>query len=226
MIEMRVGKLATDPTTHQQILLLQSLEGNVSLPLVIGGTEAVSIYTGLTNEQAPRPLTHDLVSTILDHFNAQVQEVHIVDLKDNIFYAELVLGIGDEQLRLDARPSDSIALALKYDAPIYLSEEVLTRAGYVVDQTEDEVSPAGPPDPSQKAMASKETVKEAIEDLLEEVQMEDPGEPQDETEDPRIHLDSLRKRMVEAVKSERYEEAGSIKQEINRVKEQQKNHQD
>ena len=120
-VEMTIESLATDRRSRQQMIWLRSVDGQMVIPIVIGSTEAMSIYVELTGERAPRPLTHDLLKNILDHFESQVEEVRIVDLKDGIFFAELVIKMHERELKLDARPSDSIALALRYKAPVLMA---------------------------------------------------------------------------------------------------------
>ena len=212
MVEVTVHKLVTDPATNQPIVLLQTLEGGTALPLVIGATEAMSIYAGLTQEPSPRPLTHDLTRTILDHFDATVHEVQIVDLKDDVFFAELVLTSDGQEIRLDSRPSDAIALALKYGAPIFMSEEILAQAGYKVKQkTEAQKSARQLPERAEAPAMSEEAVEEAIDALLEEAEVaQDDGKPAG-------RLVVLKQEMAKAVKQEQYEAAGQLKREIEKL---------
>ncbi len=212
MVEVTVHKLVTDPATNQPIVLLQTLKGDMALPLVIGGTEAMSIYAGLTQEPSPRPLTHDLARTILDHFEATVHEVQIVDLKDDVFYAELILASEDQEIRLDSRPSDAIALALKYGAPIFLSEEILAQAGYKVKQkVEARKSARQLPERAEAPAMTEEAVEEAIDELLDEAEAaEGDGEPTG-------RLVVLKQKMAKAVRLEQYEAAGQLKREIEKI---------
>jgi hypothetical protein len=212
MVEVTVHKLVTDPATNQPIVLLQTLKGDMALPLVIGGTEAMSIYAGLTQEPSPRPLTHDLTRTILDHFEAMVHEVHIVDLKDDVFFAELVLASEGGEIRLDSRPSDAIALALKYGAPIFLAEEILTQAGYNVKQKAGaSKSVRELPERAGPTELTEEAVDEAIDALLEE------AEAPEKEKEPEGRLVALKQQMAEAVKMEQYEAAGQLKREIEKL---------
>lgn len=211
MVEMTVVRLDTDPKTKHEMVWLQSIEQDVVLPIVIGHTEFMAIYVELAGERTPRPLTHDLLRMILDHFDTRVEEVQIVDLKDGIFYAELVLSCEGELLRLDARPSDSIALALKYGAPLYMSEKVLKEAGIRIDPKQAEMLLLEPPS-AQTETISEAEVKEAVEGLLTEAGvagLEITGEKNLER-----RIDLLRKRMTWAVQKERYEEAGELRDEI------------
>ena len=222
MIEMTIVGLAIDPSRYLQVVWLWSLHDRAALPILIGDTEATAIYLAQADKPPPRPLTHDLIKTILDHFDAQVKEVQIVDLKDGIFYAEFVFSCGEEKLHLDARPSDAIALALKYRAPIYLSEAVLSQAGYTIKQTEEGVFYAEPLDRSQEPAVSEEAVKAAIDALLKEVGIEAFEESVEEIDDPKARLKVLERRMEQAIKLERYEEAKRIRKEIERIQGEQK----
>ena len=134
MIRMTVDGLVTDPKTDNPMVWLGSAEDDVKLAIVIGKTEAMSINAELSGEPTPRPLTQDLFRSFLDHIGAQVEETRILELRDTTFYAEVVFSYRGEQIRLDARPSDGIALALKYRAPILAAQEVLKRAGIKVNE--------------------------------------------------------------------------------------------
>ena len=226
LIEMTVDGLTTDPNTKQQMVWLRSVEDEVMLPIVIGNTEAMSIYTELGGERTPRPLTHDLFKTVLEHFDAQVEEVRIVDLKDGVFYAELVLSWGGEQICLDARPSDSIALALKYKAPVYMADKVLKEAGYKVKMGQEglifvehsaQQQPGAKTKPSSQTPDSDRDVALSVENLLsaEHAGIEASSRKPAGVEE---QIKSLQKQMEQAVKQEAYEEAGQIRDRIARLK--------
>ena len=226
LIEMTVDGLTTDSNTKQQMVWLRSAEENVMLPIVIGNTEAVSIYTELAEERAPRPLTHDLFRAVLDHFDARVEEVRIVDLKDGVFYAELVLSWGGEHIRLDARPSDSIALALKYKAPVFMADKVLKEAGYKVKMGQEGVifvensddqseSDAGTTD---RAPDSEKDEALLVENLLNEAELADIEAPSRKPAGVGEQVKRLEEQMAQAAKQEAYEEAGQIRDKIARLK--------
>ena len=220
MIEMRVEKLRQDPKSGQQVVWLRSVEGSVMVPIEIGHTEYLSICAEMADERMPRPLTHDLLRTVLEHFDSEVEEVQIVDLKKGIFYAELVLAAQGEQVRIDARPSDSIALALKFGAPIYMDGKIIQQAGYKAHVTDqgfelEELTPSVPKSLDAVEEAAVE-VAEAVEDLVADLEIEniDLTEPDI---DPNELLGILKDQMNKAVKEERYEDAGMIKDEIERI---------
>ena len=145
MIEVTFDRLATDPETYPQVVWLKSLEGDQACPLPIGGAEALSIYLSVTSKYTPLPLEHDLTGAILDRLNDRVSQVNIGELRDGAVYTELVLEFGEGQLRVEVCPGDSIALALKFEARIYISERVLEQGPSLVEtaaaENEDWVEP-------------------------------------------------------------------------------------
>ena len=220
MIEMRVENLHKDPQSGQEVVWLRSVEGSVMVPIEIGHTEYLSIWAEIADERVPRPLTHDLLRTVLEHFDSEVEEVQIVDLKKSIFYAELVLTVQGEQVRFDARPSDSIALALKFGAPIYMDEEIIQKVGYRAHATEqgfdlEQLTPSA----SNSADVGEEAaveVAEAVDDLVGNMEIENVDLTEPDI-DPNELLGILKDQMNKAVKEERYEDAGMIKDEIERI---------
>ncbi|MDA0745834.1 MAG: DUF151 domain-containing protein [bacterium] len=212
-IERTIHSLRPDNGGGQQTVCLRSKEDDRLLPIVIGRTEALSIYAELTGEQPLRPLTHDLLRNILDRFGARVDEVRIVALRDQIFYAELRISRGNRQLSLDARPSDSIALALRYSAPIYMAEEVLQEAGYSADSMPEETELPIPEWAIPGPEADEEETMLEVEELLNDVE---PARTR-----PRHTLkeqiDQLKTQMEQATREENYEEAGRLRDEITKL---------
>jgi bifunctional DNase/RNase len=221
-MERSITSLTPDQKSKQQMIWLRSVEHQMVIPMVIGMTEAMSIFSALTGEPPMRPLTHDLVRTILDQFDGQVERVEIVDLKKGIFCAELVLLNRGKQLRLDARPSDSIALALRYKAPIFMSEEVLMEAGYKEGQAEPEIEGEDLVMPEEWELPDiDDTDKEmlmAVEEALDDIEQPDP----ELLIKPEGKIETLRKEMEKASKQERYEEAGRLRDEIARLSEKKR----
>ena len=124
-IEMKVAGITVDPFSNTPIVILKEVEGNKALPIWIGVLEASAIAAELGDVKPPRPMTHDLMRNILNHLSVKVEKIEITDLRDNTFYAEIHLSIGDKNLVIDSRPSDAMALALRTDSPIYVSEAVI-----------------------------------------------------------------------------------------------------
>jgi uncharacterized protein len=144
MVQVRVLGVALD-AAGQHIVLLKPLldepgEGRV-LPVWIGGQEATSILIAVEGQQAPRPLSHDLITTLFAAVGARVERVDVTRIDEGTFYAELTLSTPSGPQVLDSRPSDAIALALRADAPIWVADEVIDDAGIpaeMVDVGDDE----------------------------------------------------------------------------------------
>ena len=125
LVEVRVSGLAIDDRNKTPVVLLQEASGDRVLPIWIGPAEASAIAMGLAGRKAPRPLTHDLLSTVINGLGAEVVRVDITELQDNTFFARIFLKRQSELFSIDARPSDSIALAIRAASPIYASEELI-----------------------------------------------------------------------------------------------------
>jgi hypothetical protein len=135
--ELSVVGVRVELPSNQPIVLLKEVDGDRYLPIWIGAVEATAIAYEQQGVKPPRPLTHDLMRDILTALNAPLRAVEIMELKDNVYFADLLLGDG---VRVSARPSDSIALALRVGAPIRCAEQILTDVGIVIpDEQEDEV---------------------------------------------------------------------------------------
>ncbi len=138
MVQVRVVGLAVDSRSQPVILLKPILEEpgtGTMLPIWIGAQEATSIFIAVEGAEAPRPLAHDLMKTLLETVGAEVERVEVTKIEGGTFYAEITLRTREGRRIVDARPSDSIALAARVDAPIWVADEVLAEAG-IVDETE------------------------------------------------------------------------------------------
>ena len=142
MIEVRVAHLGLDRTTNTPAVILQEREGERVLPIWIGPAEASAIAMELAGVKFSRPLTHDLLKQVIVGLGADLRKVIITQVKDNTYYAELHIYRGDQVIQIDARPSDSIAVALRLKAPIFTSETLLEHTA--IDTGEPG---AGPPQP-------------------------------------------------------------------------------
>lgn len=134
MVRVVVERIGLDVETDQAVVLLKDIEGNTVLPIWIGPIEASAIALALQGLSAPRPLTCDLLKSVIDSLKTRMAMGIIHELKDQTFFAQLILEKGDQTLEIDARPSDVIALALRCDAPLYVAESVLRRAGIPAQQ--------------------------------------------------------------------------------------------
>jgi hypothetical protein len=125
LMEVKVMGIVVDPKASNPVVVLVDLSGQKALPIWIGVFEAEAISRGLEDVVTLRPMTHDLMKQILDTFQVTLNRVVIHDLKENTFYANLYLNIEGEELIVDSRPSDAIALAVRVKAPIFVAESVI-----------------------------------------------------------------------------------------------------
>ncbi len=125
MRRMKVDKLGIDLLTHDPVVILKDVEGKRHLPILIGPFEATAIALALEGTQVPRPLSHDLMKSMIEALKAKVSKIVIHDIQENTFYAKVVLESSSGPLEIDARPSDSIALALRTNSPIYVTDQIM-----------------------------------------------------------------------------------------------------
>ena len=138
---MVIYGVSFDVIGKQPIVLLKTVDGNKFLPIWIGHPEAAAILIKLQGTELPRPMTHDLMTALIEQFNAEVKRITVTALKNNTFYALLTLSRDGEDIEVDSRPSDALALAVRTDAPIFASEELIEENGiefeHEVDDTEE-----------------------------------------------------------------------------------------
>jgi len=128
-VRMEIKGLMLDPSSKAPIVVLRDQEARVLLPIWIGIFEANAIAMQVENINVPRPLTHDLLKAVVEQLGAEVRKILISDLRDNTFYALIYLALANgEEMTIDSRPSDAIALALRSDAPIFVLPSVLEKA--------------------------------------------------------------------------------------------------
>jgi uncharacterized protein len=138
MRQMKVYKVGIDLLTHDPVVILKDLEGKRYLPIQIGPFEATAIALALEGTQVPRPLSHDLMRTMLESLHATVEQIVIHDIKDSTFFAKLVVRQNGNTQEIDARPSDGIALALRMQAPIYVSDKIVLEESVTDEKAEAE----------------------------------------------------------------------------------------
>ncbi|BDZ45800.1 bifunctional nuclease family protein [Naasia aerilata] len=156
MVQVRIAGVARDAAGQHLILLKPIASGSETvLPIWIGGQEASSILIAVEGAHAARPLSHDLMKTLLEATGATVERVEVTKIEDNTFYAEITLRTPQGRLAIDARPSDAVALASRVDAPIWVADEVLEAAG-VPDELTGEV-----PDEEAKVAEFRQFLDEA-----------------------------------------------------------------
>jgi bifunctional DNase/RNase len=181
-------------------LVLSEEEGNRRIPIIVGGFEAQAIAIELEGLTPPRPLTHDLFKNFSTAYGIRILEVNIHKLEDGVFFANIICDNGDNQMTLDARTSDAIALALRFKCPIYTTEEIVEKAGIVLDFDKD--TDLGQPDiPEEKEVEEtpRRKRKRPIHPDLSESSLEE-----------------LKSLLADAVAKEDYERASEIRDEINR----------
>jgi bifunctional DNase/RNase len=127
-IEVKIRGLMMDPSTNMPIVVLKDVVSETVMPIWVGIFEANAIAFEIEKTTAQRPMTHDLTRNLIRNLNARLERVVITELRDQTFFAGLWLRQGDEPIFVDARPSDAIALALRADCPIYVSEQVMEAA--------------------------------------------------------------------------------------------------
>lgn len=131
MLEMKVRGLTLDPLSNMALVILRDLEGTKALPIWVGIPEANAIALEIEQVPTPRPMTHDLIRNIFEGIKATVTRVVVNDLKDSTFFATITLSIAGQEYHIDSRPSDAIAIALRVKAPIFVTLDVIERAGSI-----------------------------------------------------------------------------------------------
>lgn len=153
------------------VVLLQSANDKRTLPILIGAPEAQAIAMALENIKPPRPLTHDLLKSVMDDIECRMKRVEICDLRDNTFFAKLVLEQDGMDFEIDARPSDAIALALRCSAPVFVAESVMEKAGVLIQEQEKQAEADSKPKDKRQAML--ELLKSQIEEAVKDERYED-----------------------------------------------------
>ena len=191
-IELKIIGLSYSQTqSGAYALVLSEKEGSRRLPIIIGGFEAQSIAIELENMKPSRPLTHDLFKAFADAYNVKVKEIVIYNLVEGVFYSKIVCSNGKEDIEIDARTSDSIAIGLRAGAPVFTFEHILSSAGIQLDSDE----------------------------LLESTTSVSEPDKQDEDDSKPIHsIEELETMLEKAIENEEYERASKIRDEINNRK--------
>jgi bifunctional DNase/RNase len=122
---MELKRIIISEVHDQQVVMLKEAEGERSFPIVIGIFEATSIDRRVKGMPSPRPLTHDLVASVIENLGGELRDIYISELRDHTYFAKLRIRMNGEMVEVDSRPSDAIALAVTAKVPIYVSEEVL-----------------------------------------------------------------------------------------------------
>jgi bifunctional DNase/RNase len=185
-IQVDILGLSTNPASGgAYALILKEVSGNRRLPIIIGASEAQSIALEMEGIKPPRPLTHDLLKNIITSFGAELQDIIIDELRDGTFYAKLNI---DSQM-IDSRPSDAIALAVRYGVQIYVASAVMDEASFVPEEEEEDVL-------SQEKKPKEQKPKQPVK---------------------MTRLEQLHQQLKEAIEKEQYEKAAALRDEIRKL---------
>ena len=192
-IELEIVALSHSVTqSHNYAVVLGEIDGKRRLPIVIGGFEAQAIAVAMERMKPNRPLTHDLFKNTMDSFTIELKEIVINNLLDGIFYAKLVCLKDGEVFEVDSRTSDAIAMAVRFDCPIYTFGFIMDEAGVIIENTDDE---------QQQALPTKKRPKKAKTSL------------------DSMSISDLNEELQTVLDKEDYEKAARIRDEINKRKE-------
>ena len=187
-----IGMSSSQSQMGAYALILGEVEGKRRLPIIIGGFEAQSIAIGIEKIKPTRPLTHDLFKNFAETFNITVEEVIIDKFYQGVFYAKLICFDGKSRKEIDSRTSDAVAIATRYNCPIYTTEAILSAAGIIIEEESKDTE-------KKKKFQSYETKIE-------------------KNEFANYTMNELKKLLSEAVEKEEYEKASLIRDEINKRK--------
>ncbi|GBD05091.1 hypothetical protein HRbin20_00668 [bacterium HR20] len=201
-----IGLSASTGSNGAYALILKETSGERRLPIVIGAPEAQAIAAQMEGIKPTRPMTHDLLKNIIEQAGGTVSEVCIVELRESIFYAQITIEGLD--LQVDARPSDAIALALRFDAPIYVMDSVLDEAGVIPE----EVDILDDDDLDEEDDDDDDDLLRLLRQHEEESQEERPSRSA-----PSSRLEQLQRELDKAIREEDYERAARIRDEIRRL---------
>ena len=175
-VDMIVAGIVLDPASNAPIVILKDLSGTMVMPIWIGIAEATAIAAALKSMEIVRPMTHDLLKTIIDQFGGVVQRVYIRGIEENTFYADIEILIGSELRIIDARPSDAIALAIRTGSPIKVARSVLNESQVTLaplnPENFEEIATAGVEKDSHNSDFNS-IEKEKWEEILAEMDPED-----------------------------------------------------
>jgi bifunctional DNase/RNase len=177
-------------------LILAEENGERRVPIIIGGFEAQAIVIKLENLEPPRPLTHDLFKSFAEACGVTVEQVLINKLREGIFYSEIVCTDGERRFQIDSRTSDAIALALRFECPIFIDSQILNEAGIVMSATTEDEQKQGGVTPQKK-------------------------NPPAASEYGEFTADELKDMLTDAISREDYEQAAAIRDEMARRKEKE-----
>lgn len=146
MVRVTIDSIRVSLMSQQRIVILKDTESDRYLPIWIGPCEADAITVELQEVEVPRPLTHDLLKAVIEEMGAEVAHIMVSELRNDVFYARVILQVDGKELEVDSRPSDAIALAVRARVPIFVADSVMTKAAIQPEdevETDEEIEPAG-----------------------------------------------------------------------------------
>ncbi len=176
MIEMTIDSIRVSLMNYQRVVMLKEKTAERYLPIWIGPAEADAIAVKLQGVTVPRPLTHDLLRTVINTLGATINSIIVSDLKNDTFYAKIIFEVDGGQMEVDSRPSDALALAVRAEVPIYTEEVVLEKAGILLDkETGKPVAQEGEEGKADGKKISEEELKRmsAFSDFINTLDLED-----------------------------------------------------
>lgn len=172
MIEVKIDSIRVSLMSQHRVVVLKDVDTDRYLPIWIGPFEADAITIQLQGVQVARPLTHDLLKSIIDEMGATISHVMVSELKNDTFFARIVMDVNGQSMEIDARPSDAIALAVRANAPLFVAEEVMSAASIVPETSLEESSM----DVESEPLSEEEEEKLAVfRDFIDELDLDDLG---------------------------------------------------
>jgi hypothetical protein len=199
-VQVEILGISTSPTSNgAYALILRETAGPRRIPIIIGGFEAQAIALEMEGIKPPRPLTHDLIKSLIEALSGALAEVAITELKEGTFYARLTLTDGQE---IDSRPSDAIALGIRFGVPIYVADSVMAEAGFIPEEGSDEAAEIEDEDEESQLGEGSAIPK-----------LPEPTKPPV----PKTKKELLLQQLDEAIKREEYEKAASLRDELQKM---------
>ncbi|PKB83151.1 MAG: hypothetical protein BZY88_02910 [SAR202 cluster bacterium Io17-Chloro-G9] len=180
MLEMTIDSIRVSPMNYQRVVILKEKDSDRYLPIWIGPAEADAIAVKLQDLSVPRPLTHDLLRTIIDSLGGSVQHILVNDLQNDTFYAKITIQSNGDAKEIDCRPSDAVALAVRAQVPIFVEEAVLDKAGIWLDKETGKPITGDATDPTEQEKPPEVKEEElrrmsAFTDFIDNLDLEDFG---------------------------------------------------
>ena len=180
MLELSIDSIRVSPMNYQRVVILKEKGSDRYLPIWIGPSEADAIAVKLQDLSVPRPLTHDLLGTVIDTLGGKVQHILVNDLQNDTFYAKIVIQVNGGNQEIDSRPSDALALAVRTQVPIFAEEVVMDKAGILLDKETGKPLTPERPGNGQPAEVDEEELRRmsAFTDFINDLDLEDFGRQQ------------------------------------------------